>query len=83
MDSEKYLKFSMREDRGVLMIFIENSHAENIVGRNGEIITTKRDKKNHGIGLKNVKRIINIYDGAIKIGHTDTKFVVEAMLHIP
>lgn len=83
VDSEKYLKFSMREDRGVLMIFIENSHAENIVERNGEIITTKRDKKNHGIGLKNVKRIINIYDGAIKIEHTDTKFVVEAMLHIP
>ncbi len=46
----------------------------------GELITTKEDKKNHGLGTKNIKDAVNKYSGMIKYSCENGWF--ELMLHI-
>jgi len=43
-------------------------------------LSTKKDKKNHGFGLKSIKRIVNRYHGVVGIEQTDTQFVLKATL---
>lgn len=42
--------------------------------------TTKEDKENHGFGLKNVKRIVDQYNGLLKIEDKDNNFAVHIAL---
>ncbi len=46
----------------------------------GELVTTKEDKKNHGLGTKNIKDAVNKYSGMIKYSCENGWF--ELMLHI-
>ena len=45
--------------------------------KNGESITLKEDKLNHGMGLKNVRNAVENYNGSIEIYLKDYWFVVE------
>lgn len=45
--------------------------------KNGESITLKEDKLNHGMGLKNVRNAVENYNGNIEIYLKDYWFVVE------
>ena len=45
--------------------------------KNGENITLKEDKLNHGMGLKNVRNAVENYNGSIEIYLKDYWFVVE------
>ena len=64
-----------------LFIRIENTFNGKI-NKNKEIFKTiKNDKKNHGYGLKNVKRIVELYNGQIDIEYIEDKFIVEIFLY--
>ena len=48
------------------LISVTNScDKEPVTDRHGNLITSKTDKKSHGIGMKSIKRIVNSYDGNI------------------
>jgi len=64
-----------------LIIKVENTF-NGIVKKDKKILkTTKKDKKNHGYGLKNIKRIVKLYNGQIDIEHTENKFIVKIFLY--
>ena len=65
-----------------MTIQIENSCQGELQKQNGSYITTKRDKKNHGIGLKSVKRIIDKYRGEMVIQEQEGSFLVKIMLYV-
>lgn len=46
----------------------------------GELYTTKKDKKNHGLGLKSMESIVKKYSGSIKYVIDKNKFTVKAFL---
>ena len=60
---EKKLKLTLKLDKGILFLNICNSCQGIAEGRNNMLETTKEDKVNHGIGLKNVQGIIEKYHG--------------------
>ena len=60
---EKKLKIAIKLDKGILFINIRNS-CQNIAGGKVQYLeTTKEDASNHGIGLRNVRRIVEKYHG--------------------
>ncbi|HHV09328.1 MAG TPA: GHKL domain-containing protein [Clostridiales bacterium] len=65
-----------------MVIEISNSVSEPVdivmIGKGG---TRKEDKKNHGYGMDNMKRIIQRYGGAIKYKNDRDRFVIEMVLH--
>ncbi|MEI3516547.1 MAG: GHKL domain-containing protein [Clostridia bacterium] len=44
--------------------------------------TTKENKDQHGIGLNNVRKVVEKYDGEMDCHHTDDIFTVEILLYL-
>ncbi len=79
---EKVLTVAMRENPGVLQMEIRNSYAHKIEKVGNVLQTTKLHREGHGIGLKNVRRIVEAYHGEMIVDYTDTMFTVKLILFI-
>lgn len=78
----KYLSIDMQYKSGRLIIRLVNSykHIEQI--KNGKyFISTKKDKHKHGIGLINVEKTVEKYNGMIDIKLVDNRFGVMVILY--
>ena len=64
------------------MIEIRNSSDKRIEQGQEKLRTGKKDKKNHGIGMKNVKRIIKRYGGEIVWKSDGKEFKVTVSMKI-
>lgn len=63
-----------------LYIKISNSIHEAIVIHNNSVLTTKDDKSAHGFGLLNIHKVVEKYDGNLKIHCKDELFIVEIIM---
>lgn len=79
-ESKREIDFKMRYMKGILVIKISNCFEGTIIYEGEEIITSHKDKVNHGIGLSNVKNAIKKYQGRLEIDHKEDRFTVTAML---
>jgi putative membrane protein len=78
----KYLSIDMQYKSGRLIIRLVNSykHVEQI--KNGKYFTsTKKDKHKHGIGLLNVERTVEKYNGIIDMKLVDNRFEAMVILY--
>ena len=64
----------------VCVIKIENNKENQVLSKNSNFITTKKDKYAHGIGLKNVREIVNKYNGETVVDYTETRFIVKILI---
>ena len=78
----KYILIDVSYDRGTLLIHIENSYDSVVCREYGKLVTRKKDKDLHGIGLQSVKAIIEKYDRELEIEHDKDTFTVDALLCI-
>lgn len=81
-DSERYIKTNLLFDVGNLIFTIENSfdgtlHRE----KGGGFLSRKADSKDHGIGLKSVKKIAEKYKGDVYIENLPDIFRVKVVLY--
>lgn len=75
---EKYIGFYVKEGKIFNFITVKNSCISDEVNFMGEkIITSKKDKKNHGFGLKNIKNIVEKNYGEIEYKIEKNIFIVE------
>ena len=79
---EKRLSLNIKMVNNILLINIENSFS-NITNFDGEeIISTKTGIEKHGIGLKNVKRIVEEQRGMMDIIAKDNSFTVKVLIYL-
>ncbi len=83
-NEEKYIHVQMEQGREYLRIKIENSAPLlEITGEqfsNKFLRTAKRDRRNHGIGMRNVRDTLKRYSGTLKVTREPRKFIVEVIL---
>lgn len=79
---EKVLLVKIHVDRGVLHIQIVNSYSGNILFQNNMFMSTKRNGKQPGLGLKNVNEILKKNNGSIKTSYADNRFEVNVILYL-
>lgn len=79
---EKFLSINIQTKQGILFIFIENSYSGNIVEENHKIITSQKDIAIHGIGLENVRKVVEMSSGDMKVNYSSTRFDVEILLYL-
>lgn len=72
----------LRFTKGNLLLLLENSYSGTIQCKKNEFITSKEDKKNHGIGLKNIGKIVEKYSGNLHISYDKNLFRVEVLLYL-
>ena len=82
---KKYLSVDISLKKGILFIQIENSYtSESTLLKNIErklSYNVQKGRMHHGIGLKNVKRIVEAHNGSMEISKHEDIFCVKAMLY--
>ncbi|CEN77189.1 sensor histidine kinase virs [[Clostridium] sordellii] len=80
-NDEKYIKIRGTVVKSYYVIRCENSKINKIKIKNNKIITSKKDKFIHGIGLKSVKSSLKKYDGELEIEDFESEFLLQ--IYIP
>ena len=76
-----WIRFSITQTGSYMNIVIENSYSGNIIENNGEFTSTKNDKVlPHGIGIKNVRKVVSNLNGQIDFSYASGYFSVKAEL---
>lgn len=78
----KWISFDIHFSKSVLFLSLANSYNGELNVRDGKILTTKEKQHEHGIGLHNVKTVVEKYNGVLEISHTDHTFTVDMMIYL-
>ena len=83
MKAEKrIIKMKFVVDEKHIVLSVTNTFADKPSEMNGELVTSKNDELgNHGIGIKNVKEIVEKYDGGCTVNYDDEWFFVAILIH--
>lgn len=82
LQDNRYIGITIRYEKGCAIINISNSF-DNIVNIvNGKMVTRKKDRYIHGIGLKSVESVIKKYNGDMKIRHNSGEFAVDILIYV-
>lgn len=79
---EKQLDVDIKLKQGVMRIKIVNSFNGRIEKGQQGLLTTKEKKEQHGIGLSNVRKIVEKYNGIMEICPHDNLFCVKLILYM-
>lgn len=79
---KRYLKLKVVFDKGRLMIHCVNPYVTEVRYEEGEIISTKTNRKEHGFGLKNIEAVAEKYNGCMNLNHKDGVFTVDVLLYL-
>lgn len=78
---EKRIKLSLGSKRNYFYIDCANPvDHEKIQYKDKQFLTTKEDPLHHGIGLKNIQRVVDKYEGDKEISVTENEFEIKVTL---
>lgn len=78
--NDRYTNINIKYIQKNLLINLENSFKEVKFDINKNLKTIKKDKNKHGFGLKNIKKIVDKYNGNMEINIKDNKFITKIAL---
>ncbi len=78
----KFIDLVLHYSKGILLIKIANPFVNEIKKSGDNVITTKKDKENHGYGLASVKETVEKYNGTVEINPSDNIFTVKVVLYV-
>ena len=78
---KRLIHLTVSAQKGFVFIKIEN-YCEAEISKNEEdlITTTKKDSKNHGFGLKSIRKAVEKYDGSVVFGVQQNWFELKILL---
>lgn len=79
-DSSRYIRIRAAEMPGMLMLTVANRMAGELKQDDGHLLTSKKDRKNHGIGTKNIRHVVEKYHGEYRIQIQDGQFQTQILL---
>lgn len=79
----KKIKIVILRKKNFIWIELKNTKENPIIIKNGIIETTKSNSAWHGMGIKNMKRAIQRYDGNLNIDYTENEFFITMVLPVP
>lgn len=79
----RLIRLCVVREKHFLRICTENYCTEQIQFKNGMPVTTKKDKRLHGFGMKSIQSTVKKYDGVIMTTLDQNWFVVKILVPIP
>ena len=79
-ENKRKINVSIRYINSMLMIKTVNSISESPIVKDGKLLTKKRDKSKHGIGLSSVQNVVSKYEGCMKFEFNEEQFCVDLTL---
>ena len=81
-ENDRQIIIILMYNRGRIILKVENTYNGKINIDKGNIVTSKKDQNNHGIGLQNVKHAVEKYSGTIDINYNKEWFKIYVMLYL-
>ena len=66
----------------ILMIQIQNYYKGSLHFENGLPLTTKKNKRDHGYGMKSIQHTAEKYDGTITVNTENTIFMLQILIPV-
>ncbi|MBU5314541.1 GHKL domain-containing protein [Tissierella carlieri] len=82
LEKNRYIDIKIKYTKGRLILKIDNSFDGTIIKEKGKIITSHRDKNNHGLGLESVKTVLEKYNGVIEFKYDSNKFHTALLMFV-
>lgn len=82
LSGEKYINIETKYREPFFILSVINPVNECVSIKNNRIKTSKNDTKNHGLGLKNVERTVQKYDGKLHLSCDEKEFTADISLKI-
>lgn len=82
IEGDSFLNIKLSYDKSRLLVRVENPYIGDICEKDGDLVTTDDDKENHGIGLRNVKKVIQKYNGTMTIDYRNGLFSISVLLYL-
>lgn len=79
---EKRMEVKVRMKQGILRIEVENSYDGRLRQSPQGLLTSKSKSREHGIGLKNVQKMVEKYNGSMEICSEGNIFRVSLLLYL-
>ena len=73
----------LRHQGALTVCRISNNYKGEIKKKGDRFVSSKEDSDMHGIGIRNVERIVNNYSGYIQQDYDDGVYVVTVILPVP
>lgn len=77
-----FICVQIKQDRGTILMKIENSFDGNTQKNGMSFGTTKEDKENHGFGLQIVRKTLEKYEGYMKLDFIKGVFIVTIQMYV-
>lgn len=73
-EKDRCISLVIRKDKEKTIIEESNYFSGQRQIVNNSLATSKKDKKNHGYGIKSIKRIVGLYDGDVQRKTADNRY---------
>lgn len=80
-NNEIYLE--LRNVDNFFMISVKNTIINSVLEDNPNLISKKKEKEVHGLGILSMKEVVQKYNGSIEFYESDNKFCCDMLLDIP
>lgn len=82
LSKDPMIKVFMKYVNNNLYINILNPYSGNLTKDNeGKIVTSKQDKRRHGLGLESIKSAVEKYNGSVEIDNSNGLFKLDILLY--
>lgn len=82
LENKRYINVTLSYKCGLLFIVVSNSY-NGIIKKSGKSFTSlKTDKSLHGLGLKNIQKVLKRYNGTFDTEITDNEFKAKVVMYI-
>ncbi|MDD3306211.1 MAG: GHKL domain-containing protein [Acetobacterium sp.] len=82
LEKERQIKTKISYARGRLIILVENPYQGERVKVGNRYLTTNKETNQHGLGLENIKSVLQKYDGTMEITQQKEVFSVSLLLFV-
>lgn len=79
---ERSLNCIIHYEKGILRMQVKNSAKEKVLRKGERYLSTKKKKEGHGIGLENVRYVVEKHQGDMEIISTDHEFQIRLFLYM-
>lgn len=82
LEKERQIKTKLNYDKGRLIILVENPYQGEREKVGNRYLSTNKEPSQHGLGLENVKSVLQKHDGSIEITQRGNIFSVSLLLFV-
>lgn len=77
---EKIIQIRIARQTEYAYICVQNSIVSSTLSENPNLQTSKSDKKSHGFGVRNIKKIVDQYHGEITFNEVQNNFICDVLI---